>query len=208
MPTTDTGVRRVADLKLRGPAGSTPVRVRWPNSARAESAPPLVLLLPDAGVGGGVDPADEELGRDLCARVGAVVLCTPWAPQRPGALDRAEAALAWAADHGSELGADPGRLVVAGRGAGAAGAAALALRSRDCGWPRIRRQVLVVDDAHARGRKGDCGDPVAGPDQPAPAIVVGQGCDRCVEWLRATGAEVEQLRGTDELASSLREALS
>jgi acetyl esterase/lipase len=165
-----------------------------------------VLLLPDAGVGGGVDPADDELGRELCAHVGAVVLCTPWAPQRPGALDRADAALAWAADHGGELGADPGSLVVAGRGAGAAGAAALALRSRDRGWPRIRRQVLVVDtDSHSTR---ECVPPAPAAEQPAPAILVGQASARCARWLRATGIEVEHLHGTDELARSLRGALS
>jgi acetyl esterase/lipase len=154
-----------------------------------------------------VDPADEELGRELCADVGAIVLCTPWAPQQPGALDRADAALAWAADHGGELGADPERLVIVGRGAGAAGAAALALRSRDRGWPRIRRQVLVIDtDSQSSTR--DCVPPAPAAEKPAPAIVVGQPSDRCVQWLRATRVEVEQLRGTDELATCLREALS
>jgi acetyl esterase len=141
------GVRRVADLRLRAPAGSIPVRVRWPHSAAADPAPPLIVVLPDAAPAGRVDQADDDLGLELCSRVGAVVLCTPWAPQRPGALDRAEAALMWAADHGHELGADPARLIVAGRGVGAAGAAALALRARERGWPPIRHQVLVLADA-------------------------------------------------------------
>src|SRR3954471_17107402 len=90
------GVSRVADLMLRGPTGTpTPVRVRWPHAAAPDTAPPVVVLLPDAAPADGVDRADDELGRELCSRVGAVVLCTPWAPRRPGALDRAEAALAW-----------------------------------------------------------------------------------------------------------------
>src|ERR1700712_3623396 len=120
------GVRRVADLRLRGSAGSIPVRVRWP---RARSAPPLVVFLPDAAPADGVSKEDNALGHELSSRVGPFVLCVPGAPRRPGALDRAEAALMWAADHGEELGGDPGRLVVAGRGAGAAAAAALALRA-------------------------------------------------------------------------------
>ena len=140
-------VRRVADLRLRGPGGITPVRVRWPHTGDSDAAPPLAVLLPDAAPANGVDRADDDLAVELCTGVGAVVLCTPWAPQRAGALDRAEAALTWAADHGEELGADPARLAVAGRGAGAAGAAALALRAQRRGWPSIRCQILVLTDA-------------------------------------------------------------
>jgi acetyl esterase len=123
------------------------VRVRWPHTADSDAAPPLVVLLPDAAPANGVERADDDLAVELCTGAGAVVLCTPWAPQHSGALDRAEAALTWAADHGEELGADPARLAVAGRGAGAAGAAALAMRARGRGWPSIRFQVLVLTDA-------------------------------------------------------------
>src|SRR4051812_31953810 len=126
MATTDTpqdrhpSVRRMADLRLRGPGAITPVRVRWPHTDDSDATPPLVVLLPDAAPANGVDRADDDLAVELCTGVGAVVLCTPWAPERPGALDRAEAALTWTADHGEELGGDPARLAVAGRGAGAA----------------------------------------------------------------------------------------
>lgn len=126
------------------------MRARWPRSAGSASAPLLIVLLPDAAPANAVYPADDALGHELCSRVGAVVLCTPWAPQRPGALDRAEAALTWAADHGEELEADPGRLVVAGRGIGAAAAAALAFRAQVRGWPRIERQVLVLAEGGTR----------------------------------------------------------
>jgi acetyl esterase/lipase len=200
------GVHRVADLRLRGPAGSIPVRVRWP---RTRDAAPLVVFLPDLAPGDGVDGSDDALGHELCSRVGAVVLCIPWAPRRPGALDRAEAALVWAADHGEELGADPGRLVIAGRGAGAAAAAVLALRARDRGWPPLRRQVLVLG-AHAAASH----DPVTAPDvggAPVPAILVIPGAEpdgRCSQWLRATGADVEELRCSDRPEGSARTGLA
>jgi acetyl esterase len=141
------GVRRVADLRLRSRTGNIPVRVRWPHTPRTDAAPPLIVLLPDAAQAGGVDQADEELAVELCARAGGVVLCTPWAPRRSGALERAEAALMWTADHGAELGADPARIAIAGRGLGAAAAAALAMRARERGWPSVRREVLVLPDA-------------------------------------------------------------
>ncbi len=164
-----------------------------------------MVFLPDAAPADGVSAEDDALGHELCSRVGAVVLCVPWAPRRPGALDRAEAALMWAADHGEELGADPGRLVVAGRGAGAAAAAALALRAHDRGWPPLRRQVLILDEGTRRPASyAAASAPAAGA--PAPAILVGQS-ERCAEWLRATGADVEEVRGLADLATSLRAAL-
>jgi len=205
-----SGVSRVADLRLRGDAGSIPVRVRWPRAAGSGSAPPLVVLLPDLAAADGVEGTDDALGHELSARAGAVVLCIPWAPRRPGALDRAEAALAWAADHGEDLGADPGRLVIAGRGAGAAAAAVLALRARDRGWPPIRRQVLIVGDPGTHAPV----DPVSAPDvggAPVPAILVVPGAEhhgRCVQWLRATGADVEELRCSDQPDASARAGLA
>ena len=203
------GVRRVADLRLRGPAGTIPVRVRWPRSAASEVAPPLVVFLPDIAHGDGVDGPDDALGHELCSRAGAVVLCIPWAPRQPGALDRAEAALRWTADHGEELGADPGRLVVAGRGAGAAAAAVLALRACDRGWPPIRCQLLILA-APRRPASHDAGSAPDVAGTPAPAILVVPGAGRaerhgrCSQWLRATGADVEELRCSDAPAASAR----
>ena len=205
-----SGVSRVADLRLRGDAGSIPVRVRWPRAAGSGSASPLVVFLPDLAPADGVEGTDDALGHELCSRVGVVVLCIPWAPRRPGALDRAEAALVWAADHGEEIGADPRRLVIAGRGAGAAAAAVLALRARERGWPPIRRQVLIVGDPGTHGSV----DPVSAPDvggAPVPAILVVPGEERhgrCSQWLRATGADVEELRCSEPPEASARTGLA
>ena len=173
-----------------------------------------MVFLPDVAAADGVERADDELAHELCSRAGAVVLCIPWAPRRPGALDRADAALVWAADHGGELGADPGRLVVVGRGAGAAAAAVLALRARDRGWPRIQRQVLVLADAGARPARYDAAstqDAIApAHGSPAPAILVVPGVPhvRCSEWLRASGADVEELHCADASAASAQAGLA
>ena len=169
-----------------------------------------MLLLPDAAPGSGVERADDRLALELCSGAGAVVLCVPWAPHRPGALDRAEAALTWVTDHGTELGGDPSRVVVAGCGAGAAAAAALAVRARDRGWPPIRRQVLVVADAQRRPPARRNGSTTRATAKPAPAILVtpsGRRKDGCAEWLRATGADVQVLNGIEALPTVLREAL-
>jgi acetyl esterase/lipase len=60
----------------------------------------------------------------------------------PAAFDDAYAALAWTAEHASELGVDPGRIAVGGHSAGAGIAAAVALRARDQQGPPIRFQLL------------------------------------------------------------------
>src|SRR5690606_10754789 len=58
------------------------------------------------------------------------------------ALDDAYAVLRWAADNAAELGLDPERIAVGGHSAGAGLAAAVALRARDEGGPRIAFQLL------------------------------------------------------------------
>jgi hypothetical protein len=114
---------RTADLMLRGTSGPLRARVVWPRSAAPGT--PLVLLL------GG--PAHARLLPDA-----AVVL----APQDADWPDAVEA-LEWAADHAAELGADPGRLIVAGAGRGAALAARLVRHARDNGWPPVAHRLLI-----------------------------------------------------------------
>jgi acetyl esterase len=103
----------------------------------------MVVLFPGAG---GLDAVDP-LCRGVCAQLGPVVLsvaCRSRAPDhRASGLEDATAAVQWAADHAAELGADAGRLLVAGVGTGAGLAAGVARRSRDDGWPPIMSQVSV-----------------------------------------------------------------
>ena len=61
----------------------------------------------------------------------------------PAAVEDSWSALLWAYEHGAELGADPGRLAVAGDSAGGNIAAVLARRARDEGGPPLRFQLLV-----------------------------------------------------------------
>jgi acetyl esterase/lipase len=143
-------VRRVADLVLRAAGGPVAVRVRWPFEGDIGATPPLFVLLGDTPRSGRARTDDDRLAHALCGRLGAVVLCVPWATRDAGgrrsALARAEAALHWSADHADELDADPERLVLGGRGAGAAAASALARRASERGWPRLGRPVLLVDE--------------------------------------------------------------
>jgi acetyl esterase len=95
---------------------------------------------------GDIDTHDGTC-RVLCLRTQAVVVSVDYrlAPEHrfPAALDDCQAATAWAAEHAGELGADPTRLGVAGDSAGGNLAAAVALRARGAGGPRISAQALV-----------------------------------------------------------------
>jgi acetyl esterase/lipase len=211
--------QRVADLRLRG-ASSRPVRVRWP--AGAPTPAPLVVFLPDLTPSDAVDPADERLCHELCAGLGAVVLCAPWVAsvaRGSGApLERAAGVLEWSADHAGELAGDPDRLLLAGSGAGVAACVALALRARERGWPRITRQLLVlcasasrpsaVPEA-ARSAISDLPDDVGIAAAPATVAVPGGRPTRCAERLRARGIEVDELalEDVEVLSRSLRGAL-
>ena len=131
-PSSD-GVRRVADLTLRGPDGPLRVRVHWPTVGGRE---PVVLL--------GNDDHLDELSRTLCGGVNVVLSLAV----RPGAsarrsLDAAISVTGWAVDHASELDADPRGVVVAGVRAGVPVAVAVAILAREQGWPPVVRLVLV-----------------------------------------------------------------
>jgi acetyl esterase/lipase len=202
-------MQRTADLRLRG-ATSMPVRVRWPTGSREPA--PMAIFLPDVGPRNGVDPADDELCTRLCAGVGAVVLCAPWASQQVDAqdspLERAASVLEWSAHHATELGGDPNRLLLAGSGVGAAAAAVLAFRSGERGWPRIARQLLILREPASRPSE-DC--KVFG-SAAAPATIASPGAQAtpCAERLRARGIEVDEhaLEDLEALWQSLRRYLS
>ncbi|PKV89136.1 alpha/beta hydrolase [Streptomyces sp. TLI_146] len=118
-----------------------PVRIYRPH--RAQGA--IVWLH-----GGGFVMGDLDTEHPWAARLadssGAVVISVGYrlAPEHrfPAALNDAYAVLAWAAEHAAELGFNVGRIAVGGHSAGAAIAAAVALRARDERGPRICFQLL------------------------------------------------------------------
>ncbi|WP_246398198.1 alpha/beta hydrolase [Mycobacterium vicinigordonae] len=158
-------VARVTDRDIPGPDGAQiPVRIYQP---AAGSAAPVIVYLH----GGGFVLCDLD-SHDACCRrlangVGAVVVSVDYrlAPEHrfPAALDDAWTATRWVAGHATELGGDPGRLVLAGDSAGGNLATGVCLLARDQGGPPIAFQLLiypVVDQrrkpsgAHARSAPG------------------------------------------------------
>jgi acetyl esterase len=132
----DIPVHEVRDVD----AGGVPSRLYRPSSA-----PDLALLVYFHGGGWVVGDLDthDHVCRSLANATEMVVLAVDYrlAPEHkfPAAVDDALAATSWAHENAASLGADPGRVAVAGDSAGANLAAVVAQR----GAVPIKYQVLV-----------------------------------------------------------------
>ncbi|MGZ4194820.1 MAG: hypothetical protein ACXVUE_20760 [Solirubrobacteraceae bacterium] len=175
----------LADLRLRFGPTRVPARVYLPTPSEVQAdGAPLVLWL--SGRGG-----RDLLCQELSAAAAAVVIELGTREGEVGDGPEIEA-LGWATEHAPELGASSTLVAVAGRLAGAARAARLAVEAHGCGWPVVRRQVLV------RPAFSDlCPAPsaVAGA---APATIVTSGTRhddgrRYAATLREAGVEVREL---------------
>jgi acetyl esterase len=136
---------RIEDVQLPGPAGQIPARVYAP---RASGAPlPAVVYLH----GGGWVQGDLETHHGLCARLAkhadvlVVAIDYRLAPEHkfPAAVDDCLAAYRWVRDHGRDVGADPGRVAVAGDSAGGNLAAVVSQLAAAGGTPVPTCQVLI-----------------------------------------------------------------
>jgi acetyl esterase len=135
---------RVENRGIDGPAGPLNIRIYWPPTDHA--TPSVVLFFHGGGfVLGDLDTHDGTC-RQHAVGASAVVVSVEYrlAPEHPypAAVDDAWAATQWVAQHGSEIGADAGRLAVAGDSAGGTIAAVIAQRARDNAGPPIAFQLL------------------------------------------------------------------
>jgi acetyl esterase len=142
---------RVEDRTIAG----VPVRIYWPSEPIEDPPvsipgslryyPPVVLFFHGGGwVVGDLDSYDGT-AREHAVNAGAVVVSVDYrlAPEHPypAAVEDVWAVTQWVAAHADELGADPGRIAVAGDSAGGNLAAVVALLARDAGLP-LRLQLL------------------------------------------------------------------
>ncbi|MGV0715581.1 alpha/beta hydrolase [Mycolicibacterium sp. XJ662] len=118
-----------------------PIRVYQPLGAEA-----AIVWLHGGGFVMGDLSTEHPWATRVAAGAGVTVVSVGYrlAPENPfpAALDDAYAVLEWTAKHAGELGVDPDRIAVGGHSAGAALAAAVALRARDEGGPTIHFQLL------------------------------------------------------------------
>lgn len=153
----------VTDSTVPTPAG--PVRVRAYRPPVPGDLPVHVFLHGGGWWLGSLDElVNEAICRDRCLRAGCVVLAVDYAlaPERPfpAAVEDAYAVLRHVTGPGPLPGTDPGTVSVGGVSAGGNLAAAVALRCRDDGGPRLALQLLEVPvlDLH-RWAEADGTDP-------------------------------------------------
>ena len=137
-------VATVTSRDMQGPAGSLPLRIYTPLGKG-----PFPLMVFFHGSGFVVCSLDTHDGmcRNLCAGTGCLVVSVDYrlAPEHkfPAGADDCLAATRWAVANAGALGADPGRVFVAGDSAGGNFAAVTALRIRDDGGPKLLGQLLI-----------------------------------------------------------------
>jgi acetyl esterase len=144
IPKLDVPLASVADREIATPGGNLRVRIYTP-----EGSGPFPLLCYFHGGGyvvGDLNSADP-ICRGLSAGAGCVVMSVDYrlSPEHPFpcANDDAHAAVLWASQNADEINADPGRLAVGGDSAGANLSAAVTLRAREAGGPKLVAQLLM-----------------------------------------------------------------
>ncbi|GLE56334.1 alpha/beta hydrolase [Mycobacteroides chelonae] len=142
-----TAVGRVKDIVI--PATDAPpiaARVYWPLGFEDAGELPLAVYYHGGGFALGSIDTHDWVARSICAHIEAVVVSVDYrlAPENPypAAVDDAFAALTWAAEHATELGADPARIAVAGDSAGGNLATVAAQLAKSRGGPHLKFQLL------------------------------------------------------------------
>lgn len=138
-------IGEVIDGTYPGAEGELNYRLYRPPT---EGPHPLVVYFHGGGWVLGSHDSDDPFCRDLCLQSDAVILSMDYrhAPEArfPAPVEDAVAALEWAAENAESLGAEPGRLAVAGWSAGANLAAVVCQVIRDKNGPEILGQLLVT----------------------------------------------------------------
>ena len=158
----------VEDRTVPGPEGAPeiPVRVYRPT---AGSGLPAVLYLHGGGfVVGGLDTHDNAV-RLLAEQAGALVVSVDYrmAPEHrfPAALEDCFAAYTWLRDNAAALGADPGRVAVAGDSAGGFLSLSTAFIAAERGVPGPVHLGLVYPGTGAASGEGFAGPGGDGADE-------------------------------------------
>jgi acetyl esterase len=132
------------DSAFDAKAGDVPLRVYDPEG---DGPRPILLFLHGGGWVVGNLESHDDLCRSLCKRAGVLVVSVDYrlAPEArfPGGLRDAANVLRWLSTNAATIGGDPSRIAVGGDSAGGNLAAALALRTRERGGPRIAFQLLI-----------------------------------------------------------------
>lgn len=131
--------------------GEIPVRIYRPN---AGTGLPLILNYHGGGWAVGNLQNNDYYCAALATQVGALVISVDYrlAPEHkfPTAVHDAYDALLWATENAESLGADATRVCVTGDSAGGNLSAAICIKSRDLGGPKIKFQALIYPATDSR----------------------------------------------------------
>jgi acetyl esterase len=137
-------IATVTNRDMQAPHGSLGLRIYTP---LGEGPFPLMVFFHGSGFVVCSLDTHDGMCRNLCAGTGCVVVSVDYrlAPEAkfPAAPDDCLVATRWAVANAASLGADPGRVLLAGDSAGGNLAAVTALRIRDEGGPALRGQLLI-----------------------------------------------------------------
>lgn len=124
-----------------------PLSIFGPTNTDRATARPCVYWMHGGGMVMGDRFSQIDIPLDWLDEFGAVVVSVDYrlAPEATGTtlVDDCYRGLLWIAEHSTELGIDPARIVVAGVSAGGGLAAGVTLLARDLGGPAIAAQILV-----------------------------------------------------------------
>jgi len=153
LPVAETRDIRVATSH----GGDFRLRIYWPETELRRELP-VVLFLHGGGFALGDVDTHDATARYYCARVGALVVSVdyrrPPEYKFPIALEDCYAALNWVVDEAKTLGADSGRIAVAGDSAGGNLAASVCQLARNRKGPQICYEVLVYPNVNFDPKAG------------------------------------------------------
>lgn len=146
-------VSKTKDFEIPTPAGRLLVRLYVPLTKEPMPvAAPIFVFNHGGGFIGGSLESHDTLLRAIANRAHCLILSVGYrlAPEDPypAANEDAWSALAWVADHASEIGADPQRIAIGGDSAGGLLAAWVAQKAAKTG-PKLRLQVLLYPNLDA-----------------------------------------------------------
>ena len=144
LPRRDLPIAGKRDLQIHTQDAALPARLYAP---LGEVPTGLLVYFHGGGWAASDIETHDALCTDLCSVSGVRVLSVAYrlAPEFrfPIPLDDCWHATLWATQNAAELGADPARLAVGGDSAGGNLAAAVTLRARDAGGPKLAAQLLI-----------------------------------------------------------------